>query len=316
MASDRRLDSALTVRVGLIGDTVGVRLDPADGRVVLGSGKNSGKITVSLKDEAQSPAKIRMLLATSDGYDAAGSGTLDLTIEPVPPVVVKPTIAWESFAYDDQRALLLAEGSHGWAGKWGPSALEVVGSPLPVPADFSGAPPPSRHAAAISHDNKASFSVRPLTQRIGSGTVWVSCLMQGQKRSDNETDWCALGFEDHGKGGFSIAPQCTKNRTQWHINVPQPEDKGQPRYQLSRTADISIPVRMVVRLELGASTADIAYWINPTPGHEPQVNAADQLSGLPALGFDRVSVYASKSAALHLADLRIGRTWQEVMPGR
>ncbi len=317
VTSDQRLDSSLTVRVGMIGDTGGVRLEPADGRVVLGKGTASGKLTVLTQGDADGVRAVRLLLATSDGYAAAGGGALDVKVEPAIPVVVKPTIAWESFAYSDVRALQQGEGSFGWSTRWSGDGAVTVAAPLAMPADFSGAAPPAGHLLIESRGNKAIFLWRQLSQRLTNGTVWVSCLMQGRKRSDDETDWAALGFEDGTKsGGFSIAVQCFKTRTQWLLNAPHPDDKGRPKYQLNRAADISIPVRMVVRLDLSATAANLSYWLNPAVGREPQRNPADHMETVAPICFERVTLYASKNSALSVADLRLGRTWQEVLPAR
>lgn len=316
VASDQPLGSSLTVRIGLVGDTAGARLEPADGRVVLGPGNSTAKITVVAQGEADGPRAVRLLLATSSDYQALGFGTLEVKVDPAIPEVVKPSIAWESFAYPDTNALLQGEGGHGWAGRWSGSGLVAVTTPLPMPTGFPG-PTPNGHVLVASTDGKANFAWRSLSQRWSSGTVWVSCLVQGQRRSDGVIDWSTVGFEDRGKsGGFSIASQCTKDRTQWFINAPQPDDKSVPRYQLGRVADISVPVRMVVRLDLGASSASIAYWINPSPGQEPKSNPNDTLTTVPPLGFDRVTLYANRNSAIRVADLRIGRTWREVLPQR
>jgi hypothetical protein len=79
--------------------------------------------------------------------------------------------------------------------------------------------------------------------------------------------------------------------------------------------DITIPIRLVARLELSPS-ASLAYWIDPLPGQEPRTQPGQVMTNLPPIAFEQVTLYANRNSALRVADLRIGRDWREVIPAR
>ena len=170
---------------------------------------------------------------------------------------------------------------HGWGDGWTGNQLE------PVPG--------------VGVRVKADASFRPLKTRIASGEVWLSYVVRADENLSNvagfslfdqDREWLFVG-RSYFRGGLSLeyAPEAT-------------------RFACLPEHQFTTPARVVLRLRLTSKDTSISWWVSPPA--DVDAPAPRESLVVPAIAFDSVRLYALQPWLI--GDLRLGRSWDEVVP--
>jgi len=291
-----RVAHARTVQVMLRDALPGIRLSPADGHVVIAPSETSARIRVELQRSDPRPVKVELHAELVDGTVRVASAPLILTMQ----VFSAPSIAREPFLPSDL--------SSGWSTPWN-GALTVVSESLGTQADLEGITSYGRLAAEGSDWVSASRSLQTTWSR---GHLWLSLVLEPVVGADGLFPWgeVMLTTNDQPRIGLTMH-QSPGSDNQWCLSAPQARKEDRIEQRFVRPFK---PTRVVIRIDLGENSSSALCWLNPIPAVEPRGIDAISLLSLPPMTINGFRVAGSGSAVLRLADLRIGRVWNEVVP--
>ncbi len=301
---DRRMDHPVSVRTTLHGDEQALSLQPADGVVTIAPGESFAPLSLKRRGDAYRAHTVEVTVEPGASFITGAQAGLAVEL----PAAPRPSIAWESFAPVGAEP----SAASGWeTAAWVPDeALLRARDPLAI----VGMTTPPYHGLLLSKNPQWSPTYRQLTQTVSEGTVWISFMMEAVCLANQSLPWLAVNLKQDSRYTLTVGFWNPALKPGMMVQLvshgpSRAEDliHAQPHPQRS--------ARIVIRFDLAASGGSGLTWVDP-PGHlEPQADASlVQLRDLPARSFNVVELSASDGGSLRIADLRIGRTWPEVMP--
>lgn len=148
---------------------------------------------------------------------------------------------------------------------------------------------------------KGDISFRFLTTRVATGELWLSLRMKGDENLVN-----IAGFSVYDQGRELLFLGRSNNRAGLSVEY-SPQTSlflGLPDHPFAQGS------RIVLRMRLSADECKLSWWVDPAAGGaqpEPLGTMA-----LPAIGIDAVRTISNQWWLI--GDLRIGRSWDEVVP--
>lgn len=170
---------------------------------------------------------------------------------------------------------------HGWSGPWTRTLVALPGFGAKV---------------------EGGDYFRPLAQRLESGNVWLSFRL----RADYNPDQVAgFSFYDHDGEKLFIGRSSKREGLSLEYTLDNERCLVIPEHQFTTPARVVVCVRMV------SPNCTISWWVSPiVDGGEAPAPLGTVT--LPAFSIDSVRVFAEQAWAI--GDLRLGRTWEEVVP--
>ncbi len=216
-----------------------------------------------------------------------------------------PTIAWEPVA--DMPGVWRGSGT-GWAGNWEGEGIAWHGTSL-APSTAPG------FIRAVPSDGGDMKVIRALQQRVDEGTVWMSFLARAIPAKRTGRQYAGLRFHDGDSNKCSIAWNLDGDEPGfWSITPKMRAFIDQNDEQITLLGDPRQVHRVLVKLHLTSEKSAWRLWLDAPPGREPDTAQGKGRDGMPPFGFDRIVIGGEKGGGLDLADLRLGRTWSEVLP--
>ena len=86
---------------------------------------------------------------------------------------------------------------------------------------------------------------------------------------------------------------------------------AEQQFTVLPTTQFKQGTRLVVRLDLAGDHTDVGLWVDPQPGEPPPAATTTRINGL---AFDQVRLTADRGMTWEVGDLRLGSTWDEVVP--
>ena len=143
---------------------------------------------------------------------------------------------------------------------------------------------------------------RTLTQRMDSGNVWFSFRLTVE---ENPTSVAGFSLFDQGHEAIFIGHAFQRDGLTLKYLPNTPRSLVLPEHQFAT------PARFVVCVRMTAPECVISWWVSPVAdGVEPPGPLGTVK--VPLFAIDSVWVFAEQAWAI--ADLRIDRSWEEVVP--
>jgi len=171
--------------------------------------------------------------------------------------------------------------SYGWHEGWGERTLEA--------------------APGFGVKAAADTSKRVLSDRISSGEVWVSYVFRADEKVSKVT---GLSLYDGGTEFLFIGRAYTRDGMSIESAIDRSRVLVQADHQfINRT-------RVVVNLRISANETVVKWWLLTTSPIDQSLPLGTM--AMPTMAFDTVRVFANQP--WYLGDLRIGKSWDEVVP--
>lgn len=182
-----------------------------------------------------------------------------------------------SIAWDD-----FAGHGSGWQDVW-------QGGPAPEPVPGFGV------------RLKGDISFRFLGTRVATGELWLSLRM---KADENLSNIAGFSLYDQGRELLYIGRSNNRGGLSVEYSPQASQFLGLPEHRFTTGG------RIVLRLRLGAEDCKLSWWVDPVAdGAQPEPIGS---MTIPPIGLDAVRTLSNQWWII--GDLRIGRSWDEVVP--
>lgn len=288
-----------------------VKLDPPGGLVTMRAGTHTVPLSL-LPGSITGPQRVQVTLAEGAGYRIGTARSITVEMVPVrrPFSWDPPSIAWEPFAHT---APARFDGGNGWAAGWTGSGIRIEPEPFPALAAFPHLPSLLGHALIRRPGDKWDPPSRRLGQRIGDGVFWMSLRVQVLDLVPGKENWVGMALMDGWDWrwyiGAGLEPE---GSLKWHTSPKRKEDESRGMRYLSQPG--RVPGLLILRLAWVSSGIEASTWIDAPAGREPSREQGVHAQGITKFSFNAVSLCGGAGSAIRFADLRMGRTWQEVVP--
>lgn len=300
VAISPRSAQAQTIHLVLSGDQA--TMVPANGLVRIEAGQTGCDVTVGRSGYDPAPRKVHLSCIPVGEFASTDAGAIDLTLIDDHP----PSIAWDIFSEPRPGT----SSSSGWAeGGWSDPRLTFGTSPSTSDAVVHSIPVPHCFGQLSSKDQEWVNVTRQLSSTVSGGHLWWSFLAEGVPMADGTVPFASVSLCINGREQIGVSMGGLMTSGKWSLISIQAKEK------------VTMPMvhnlywtRVVVRCDLGAEDASAYCWFDPQAGHEPSPVEATYMGSVPAFAINGVEIGAWSGATIHIADVRIGRAWSEVIP--
>lgn len=238
---------------------------------------------------------------------AAGTTSLDIPV----PIPTRKPLAGEKAPTEISVSLQPGDGYRLGTGIHAKVALRLNNDPTIAWDDFNGhgfgwqdvwqGGPTPEPVTGFGVRLKGDMAFRFLTNRVSTGELWLSLRMKA-----DETLTGIAGFSLYDQGRELLFIGRSHNRGGLTVEYsPQTEQfLALPEHRFTTGS------RVVLRLRLGSDDCKLSWWVDPAAaGAQPEPIGS---MVIPPIGLDAVRTLSDQWWIV--GDLRIGRSWDEVVP--
>jgi hypothetical protein len=292
----------VTVKVALLDAGTDARLVPANGQVIFPIGSSSETIAIQRRRLDPGPRAVQVILVPEPSYDIAEALPLSITVpEQHPPSIARDPFFAGTSGLDT-----------GWSDeRWNGLPLRLLDGAFPPSGP--GATGTSHYAQIDTRPGEWANCHRTWSRALSRGRLWASLTFNAPGLRDGRIPWAEVMLTQNGDAriGFGTMSSDDPKMPYWWMMYPQPREEDKQVVEIKHPRG---PIRMVLRCDLGDASASIFGWLDPLPGSEPREAEAARLPSLPPMSLNGVRFFTGDGGSLQMADLRIGTSWEEVIP--